>query len=53
MIFIILAAALAVLFLAACKVASEEDQLYFDLEKGLKDVAKEDLEHVQRGEGTK
>ena len=53
MIFIILAAALAVLFLAACKVASEEDKLYFDLEKGLKDVTKEDLEHVQRREGSK
>ena len=53
MIFIILAAALAVLFLAACKVASEEDNLYFDLEKGLKDVTKEDLEHVQRGKGAK
>ena len=53
MIFIIPAAALAVLFLAACKAASEEDKLYFDLEKGLKDVTKEDLEHVQRGEGTK
>lgn len=53
MIFIIPAAALAVLFLAACKVASEEDNLYFDLEKGLKDVTTEDLEHVQRGEGTK
>ena len=53
MIFIILAAALAVLFLAACKVASQEDQLYFDLEKGLKDVTKEDLEHVQRGKRAK
>lgn len=53
MIFIIPAAALVVFFLAACKAASEEDKLYFDLEKGLKDVTKEDLEHVQRGEGTK
>ena len=53
MIFIIPAAALAVLFLAACKAASEEDKLYFDLEKGLKDVTKEDLEHVQRGKRTK
>lgn len=53
MIFIILAAALVVFFLAACKAASEEDKLYFDFEKGLKDGTKEDLEHVQRGEGTK
>lgn len=53
MIFIIPAAALAVLFLAACKVASEEDQLYFDLEKGLKDGTTENMEHVQRGERPK
>lgn len=53
MIFIILAVAILVFFLAACKVASEEDQLYFDLEKGLKDGTKEDLEYVQRGKGTK
>lgn len=53
MIFILPAAALAVFFLAACKAASEEDQLYFDLKKGLEDVTKEDLEHVQRGKGTK
>lgn len=52
MIFIIPAAALVVFFLAACKAASEEDKLYFDLEKGFNDVTKEDLEHVQRGKRT-
>ena len=53
MIFIIPAAALVVFFLAACKVASEEDRVYFDLEKGLKDGTTKDLEHVQRGKGPK
>lgn len=52
MIFIIPGLALVVFFLAACKVASEEDQLYYDIEKGLKDGTTKDLEHVQRGEGT-